>query len=166
MAKSDITVDELVSNPMKTRKLKTSSSKNPGKRKTPTQKSAGIQRPVKTRRKNAKSLDALVGSVGKIAEHLNALSQQAFTEYAPLVENLIQSRCTDTNRIEHTLDDLLNFGGHPPMVVLFRRLCRHLWYLDQDSAAQYVHIFCETWDPEKKIRWRTMPLDMPPRSGR
>ena len=70
-------------------------------------------------------------------------------EYTPVVENILHSRSRDTHHIEHTLDGLLGFCCSEPALVLYKKLCRHLWELDPVAAAWHVNAYREMWDSEE-----------------
>ena len=63
-------------------------------------------------------LDALLGRVQQ-------LQQQAVRQYEPVVDNLLRTGSRHVQQIEHTLDGLLDFCGHAPVLEMYRRLCRH-----------------------------------------
>ena len=65
---------------------------------------------------------ALFESIGPIAERMQDLQRQAALQYKPMVEDILQSRCRDAKQIEQTLDDLLDFCGHEPVLRLYKRL--------------------------------------------
>lgn len=88
------------------------------------------------------------GEVLALARQLDALNRQAVSEYSPLVEEILRTRCREFARIERTLDGLLDFCGHPPILELYRRLCRHYWAIDPEATASYVAAYREMWDSE------------------
>jgi hypothetical protein len=93
--------------------------------------------------------DSLFQSIKPLVESLQALNQQAVTEYAPIVENILRSRSRDTQHIEHTLDGLLGFCGSEPALVLFKKLCRHYWDIDPHATAWHINAYRELWDPDE-----------------
>ena len=93
---------------------------------------------------------ALFESIGPIAERMQDLQRQAALRYKPMVEDILQSRCRDANQIEHTLDGLLDFCGHEPVLQLYKRLCRHYWYIDPAATADYIKVYREHWDNEER----------------
>ena len=94
--------------------------------------------------------DALFESIGPIAERMQDLQRQAALQYKPMVEDILQSRCRDANQIEHTLDGLLDFCGHEPVLQLYKRLCRHYWDIDPAATADYIKVYREHWDNEER----------------
>ncbi len=76
------------------------------------------------------------------------LSRQALSEYSVLVENIIVSKTIDQNRIEHTLDGILDFCFEDQMLLLFKKLCRYYFTINPHATASYVNIYREMWDNE------------------
>jgi hypothetical protein len=81
------------------------------------------------------------------------LGKQAYAIYKPEVEAIIKSNLKDVKKIELTLDYMLSFCFNDDMLLLYRRLCRHLYYINEESAAFYVNAFIEMWDEEKTKFW-------------
>jgi hypothetical protein len=94
--------------------------------------------------------DALFQSIKGIAESLQSLNQQAVLEYTPIVEGILRSRSRDTQHIEHTLDGLLDFCAYEPVLVLYKKLCRHYWDIDQAATTFYVTAYRERWDSNEE----------------
>jgi len=74
------------------------------------------------------------------------LARQALPEYSVLVENIIVSKTTDQNCIEHTLDGILDFCFDADMLLLFKKLCRYYFTLNPQATASYINIYREMWD--------------------
>jgi hypothetical protein len=60
----------------------------------------------------------------------------------------VRSGSGDVQRIEHTLDQLLDVACLPEGLALFKTLCRHYWALDPQATASYVQAYREMWDDE------------------
>jgi hypothetical protein len=93
--------------------------------------------------------ESLFQSIKDLAETLQSLNRRAVREYKPVVENILRSQSRDSCQIEHTLDRLLDFCGYEPMLVLYKKLCRHYWDIDQAATAFYVNAYREMWDSEE-----------------
>ena len=93
--------------------------------------------------------DSHLQSICGIAKSIQALNRQAVREYTPVVESILHSRSRDISHIEHTLDGLLSFCGYEPVLVLYKKLCRHYWNLDQFATARYIGAYREMWDLEE-----------------
>ena len=74
------------------------------------------------------------------------LARQALSEYSVLDENIIVSKTTDQNRIEHTLDGILDFCFDADMLLLFKKLCRYYFTINPQATAFYIHTYREMWD--------------------
>lgn len=87
----------------------------------------------------------------KLAESHNQLAQQAHQQYEPMVNSLIATKTSDVNQISHTLDFMLDFCFDDQILQLYRKLCRYMYGLDQESAAFYVNAYRDMWDEEGKM---------------
>ena len=93
-------------------------------------------------REIAGELDTWVGQ-------LQRLQQQAAQQYQPEVDALLRTGSRDVQQIERTLDSPLDFCDHPPVLAMYRRLCRHCWDIDPAATADYVKAYRERWDSEE-----------------
>lgn len=84
-----------------------------------------------------------------LAEEMQQLAGLALLQYTPVVDAIIRNDSKDIRHIEHTLDHLLDFGFYEPIVELFRKLCRHYYFIDAGAAADYVLTYREMWDSEE-----------------
>ncbi|MCK6372759.1 MAG: hypothetical protein L6Q69_01495 [Zoogloea sp.] len=89
---------------------------------------------------------AILDLVGSVRE----LGQRAALQYRPVVDNIVRSGSGDAQHIERTLDGLLDFCGHEPVVLMYRELCRHYWQIDPAATAFYVDAYRERWDSEEQ----------------
>jgi len=87
-------------------------------------------------------------AISNLADRLMELNQRAVAEYTPIVEEVIRSGSCDVERIEKTLDGLLNYCGSDSALTLFRRLCRHYYSIDPSASAFYVRAYREMWDSD------------------
>jgi hypothetical protein len=92
----------------------------------------------------------LFESIRGLAEQLQALNQQAVLAYTPIVEDILHSRSRDTNHIEHTLDGLLSFCCYDPALQLYKKLCRHYFFINPVATAEYINAYREMWDTDEK----------------
>jgi hypothetical protein len=96
--------------------------------------------------------ETLFQSINGMADSIQSLNQQAVREYTPVVDSILRSQRRDTGHIEHTLDGLLDFCGYQPAILLYKRLCRHYWAIDQIATAYYVNAYREMWDSNDEER--------------
>ena len=89
---------------------------------------------------------AILDLVGSVRE----LGQRAALQYRPVVDDMLRSGSRDAQHIERTLDGLLDFCGHEPVVLVYRELCRHYWQIDPAATAFYVNAYREYWDSEEQ----------------
>lgn len=93
--------------------------------------------------------DEPFAAIMALAQETQRLAEQALRQYTPVVESIVRSKSRDVHHIQHTLDRLLDFGFYDPMVELFRRLCRHYYFIDPAAAASYVLTYRDMWDSEE-----------------
>lgn len=94
--------------------------------------------------------DELFHSVKEIAQSLQALSRRAVREYSPIVEAIVSEGCRDVQHIQHTLDGLLDFAHDPETLLLYKKLCRHYYFIDPVATADYIRFYREMWDSESE----------------
>lgn len=90
----------------------------------------------------------IAGELDAWVAQLQRLQLQAAQQYQPEVDALLRAGSRDVQQIERTLDGLLDFCGHPPVLAMYRRLCRHYWDIDPAATADYVRAYRERWDSE------------------
>ena len=83
-----------------------------------------------------------------LVDSMRELEQRAALQYQPEVDDILRTGSRDAHHIEHTLDGLLDFCGHEPVVLMYRQLCRHYWQLDQAATAFYINAYRERWDSD------------------
>ena len=84
-----------------------------------------------------------------LVQSLRDLEQRAAQQYRPLVDDILRTGNRDAQYIEHTLDGMLDFCGHEPVLQMYRQLCRHYWLIDPAATAFYVNAYRERWDAEE-----------------
>jgi len=88
-------------------------------------------------------------TIRTLAGSMGDLQRQAAQAYLPVVDDILRTRSRDTEHIEHTLDGLLDFCGHEPILQLYKKLCRHYWDIDPTATADYVNAYREYWDSDE-----------------
>ncbi len=108
------------------------------------------QRPATGHRQRSTPLaeGADFDDIKALATSLRALHRQMAAECAPVVEDLIWSRCRDHQEIERLLDRLLDCACIPEGLALFKPLCRYYFTLNPTVTANYVGYYREMWDSE------------------
>lgn len=82
----------------------------------------------------------------QLAGQMVTLFRQAAAHANAEVDDIIQTRDRDTQRIEHQLDHMLSFCCDPDMLLAFKRLCRYYYAIDPVATVGYVHAYREMWD--------------------
>ena len=95
--------------------------------------------------------DATSKAIISLARGLRDLRQQAAQQYKPVVDGILLTRSRDIRHIEHTLDRLLDFCGHEPVLRMYKNLCRHYWDIDPAATADYINAYREYWDSDAQV---------------
>lgn len=85
-----------------------------------------------------------------LVDSMRELEQRAALQYRPVVDDILCTGSRDVHHIEHTLDRLLDFCGHEPVLLMYRQLCRHYWQIDQAATAFYINAYREQWDSDEQ----------------
>ena len=94
------------------------------------------------------NFERLISIIKPIAEEMQTLARKAEEQYNPLVNHLINTKSKDIQKIEYTLDLLLDVAWDDRVLSLFKLLCRHLYSINPESAASYVYTWKEMWGEE------------------
>ena len=92
----------------------------------------------------------IIEEIKQLIEGRGQIALQAYKQYEPIVANTIASKTQDINKISYTLDFMLDFCFDDKMLLLYRKLCRYLYDIDQEACLFYVNAYCETWDEEEE----------------
>ena len=92
--------------------------------------------------------DATSKAIISLVRKANDLQQQAAEQYKPVVDDILLTRCRDVRHIEYTLDGLLDFCDHEPVLRMYKKLCRHYWDIDPAATAYHVNAYREYWDSD------------------
>ncbi len=85
-----------------------------------------------------------------LVDSMRELEQRAALQYRPVVDDILRTGSRDAQHIEHTLDGLLDFCGHEPVVLMYRQLCRYYWLFDPAATAFYINAYRERWDSDEQ----------------
>ena len=89
-----------------------------------------------------------------VSLQLSALFRQAIHAANGDVDDIIQNRERDTNRIDHQLDHMLGFCCDPDMLVAFKRLCRYYFTIDPVATTEHINAYRDMWDkPDETVGW-------------
>jgi hypothetical protein len=93
--------------------------------------------------------DTAAQAIVALARGVRDLQERAAQQYRPAVEEILRTGSRDSAHIERTLDGLLDFCGHQPVIAMYRQLCRHYWEIDPTATADYVRAYRERWGSEE-----------------
>lgn len=90
--------------------------------------------------------DDAMHAIRALAGSMQDLERRAAQQYLPIVEDILRTGSRDAQHIEQTLDGLLDFCGHEPVLQLYKKLCRHYMDIDPVGTVYYINAYREQWD--------------------
>lgn len=94
--------------------------------------------------------DDATEAIFKLAGSIRDLQADAERAYRPIIDAIVRAGSRDFRHIERTLDGLLGFCGHEPVLQMYKKLCRHYWGIDPTATAEYVHAYRRLWDGDQE----------------
>jgi hypothetical protein len=91
-------------------------------------------------------MDDLVNRAGELAKVMQNLARVAVKQYSAEVEAILKAQSCDSRCIERCLDGMLDFCFDDEMLVLYKKLCRYYYKIDQEATVSYVNFYREMWD--------------------
>ncbi len=92
---------------------------------------------------------SLCSDILPIALSIQHLAQKAKQQYESEVEVVIRDQSRDCKRIEHLLDNMLDFCFDEGMLALYKKLCRYYFPIAPDATVSYIKAYREMWDTEQ-----------------
>jgi hypothetical protein len=92
--------------------------------------------------------DDAMQAIRTLAGTMQDLQRQAALAYLPVVDDILRTRSRDIQHIEQTLDGLLDFCSHEPVLQMYKNLCRHYWTIDPTATAYYINAYRECLDTD------------------
>jgi len=98
---------------------------------------------------NEQSHKDVFQNIKLIAESISLLNEQAYTLYLPMVEELIHSNSKDEHQIEFLLDRIIEIAFTEKGLILYKKLCRYYWDINQEATADFINYYRERWESER-----------------
>ena len=95
---------------------------------------------------NTPEINGLVENIVPLVKHTQQLARQAAILYSREIDAIIQDQESDSRRIEHCLDGILDFCFDEKMLQLFKKLCRYYYNIDSVATSEYVLTYKDMWD--------------------
>ena len=83
----------------------------------------------------------------KLAKIVAKEQEKQFQQAKNQTNHILKNNIKDKNLIEHTLDLLFEFLEDEEALLLYRKLCRHYWFIDKRATVDYIQFYVETYDP-------------------
>lgn len=92
-----------------------------------------------------------IDSIKELASSIQQLTNDAYYMYEPQVDDIIRSQSKDVKQIEWLLTGMLDFCSNDKMLLLFKKLCRYVYFIDPEIAYYYVNEYREMWDNVEEV---------------
>lgn len=83
-------------------------------------------------------------------KELAKLQEQKYRLAESEINLIIKSKIKDENRIERTIDEILEFLEDDEALLLFRRICSYYFKINAEATMHYIKYYIEEYDSEKK----------------
>jgi len=88
--------------------------------------------------------------IKELGNAIAALQREAVKQtlhyWKPEAERIIETNNKDINAIEHTLDALCEAAFDDEVLIVFKKLCRYYYDIDQQAAIEHIEFYREMWD--------------------
>jgi len=90
----------------------------------------------------------IINSIGDLHKLQQKAVDANLPHLEPEVNIIVGNKIKDENRICHLLDALLDLAFDDKILVLFKKLCRHYYFINKEAAFDYVNAYREMWDED------------------
>lgn len=77
--------------------------------------------------------------------------RQTLLHWRPEAERIMKSKSKDIDAIEHTLDALCEAAFDDEVLIIFKKLCRYYYDIDQQATIEHIQFYREMWDSDDEI---------------
>jgi hypothetical protein len=84
--------------------------------------------------------------ISEIENKFKKLTNKAQFYYSNEVESIINYRVEDKRRIEALLDLILDFCFDKDILLIYKKLVRYYYGIDEDAAISYINAYRELYD--------------------
>jgi hypothetical protein len=84
----------------------------------------------------------------ELAECINKITEDAFIIYEEQVDRIYRNKVKDVKEIERVIEALLDYCYNDKILLLFKRICRYYYKINQEVTYEYIMIYRDLWDDE------------------
>lgn len=85
--------------------------------------------------------NSMLASIRDVAEGINKLRDAAYKQYSALIDQVLANKITEKHKLEQIMDGLCDFCDEERFLVLYRSLCRHIYYQYPQLVGEHVAMF-------------------------
>jgi len=111
--------------------------------------------PVQSKLPDSESFEynELYKGISILAEQISSLADVVLPEYKEFTNSVISGRIIDIHEIEHFLDYMLTFCFDKRILLLYKKILRHLYNEHPDTVHLYVEAYYDMYE-ESKLKKR------------
>lgn len=87
-----------------------------------------------------------LGELREIIEQLHALRDIAYEQFEASTKAILEARITDIHSIKTVLDSLCDFCDEDRFLILYKKICRHIYFQYPDIVGEYANLYRAIWD--------------------
>jgi hypothetical protein len=91
----------------------------------------------------------LVKDIGEIVKGFSGLADIALPEYKRFADDVVSERITNINEIEYRLDFMLDFCFDNRVLLLYKKVLRHLYHTYPDTVKSYVDAYYDMYGADE-----------------
>ena len=96
-------------------------------------------------------------SISGLAKQILSLTDMALPEYKNITDDIICGQIKEITEIEHTLDNMLTFCFDDRILLLYKKVLRHIYNDDPDTVHFYIEAYYNMYKEEKPKKQRKLP---------
>ena len=85
----------------------------------------------------------------ELFKELAVLQEQKYRLAKNEINFIIKNNIKDDNRIERSIDEILEFLDDEEALLLFRRICSYYIKFNPQATLHYINYYIEEYDPQK-----------------
>lgn len=76
--------------------------------------------------------------------------KQIYKHYANVIDLVVAGKITKENEIERIMDGLLDFGDDEDFLILYKKLCRHVYNIYPQMVGEHIALFRMQFEEKEK----------------
>ena len=87
--------------------------------------------------------------ISELAGSLNAIAQQVYDIYLPIVDDACRRKLTE-DQVSGIMEYILNYAAFPNILTLYKKMCRNYIYAYPECIGEYIMLYKEIYDNDEE----------------